>query len=295
MSEQVLITGTTGQIGRHVVRRLMSDGHEVLALSRREVTPVSLRTEPDERGSDRPVASPANAVLIHLAGVSGRKGCSPGFCAEAAAFARRAIACAHATNASSAILASSIYATLEERGAKSPYGAHKLEIERIFKTEFRGRLVILRLPPVYGGDQDRSSIAAIGRLVDMGIPLPLRLAVADRDYLAMENLLQLISTLVARGSARTGDDVATYEPSDGSPTSTMQLIRHVGAMKGKDPLLLPIPEQLMRLLGAVAGKRELVEAAFSPLRSEGNSRLCDEAGWSPSVAMPESLAYLKTL
>lgn len=299
MAEQIIVTGATGFIGRHVADRLLHHGKDVVSVGRtcdreRSATPAprpALGDAQRELGGDWPLSSAS--TLIHLAGISGRTMCTEKNVAEALSFARRTIRYAQACGTEKAILASSIYATLFENGLQTQYGKHKLEIEEIFHREFRGRLIVLRLPPVYGGQRDKSSVAQLAKMIARGVPLPLARATAKRDYLAMANLLDLIARLVNDDAPfKEAGAAATYEPSDGFAVSTRQLAEYLGKITGQRAKLVPIPALLMRALGRAIGRGEQVSAAFAPLRTEDPGRLLRELGWEPGVRMPNSLEYL---
>lgn len=286
MSDRVLLTGSTGYLGRQLLERLETLGVEVRTLFRRERPGA-----PTLAWSPGVNSQGGATTLIHLAGVAGRTNCSQETCAEAAQFARQAISSARAVSASRAILVSSIYASLAEQGSGSTYGAHKLEIEGIFSSEFTGQLITLRLPPVYGGRADASSIARLAGLVRRGLPLPLGLAGAPRDYLSIENFLHLATTLLRAAWSDPGRR-DTYEPSDGSAVTTVELIRHLGKLANRTPLLLPVPPVAMRKLSMLVGRSDLVQAAFDPLEARDNARLARDFGWTPVISMPASLEYL---
>ena len=298
MTNRVLLTGSTGFLGSQLGHSLRAGGWEVLPLAMRhaQTTEPEAAVTPGRQLADKPDGrSPGTGtVLVHLAGVSGRFDCTPETCLEAVEFGRRAITAAAGAGADTAILVSSIYATLAEKGAATAYGEHKLEVERVFVSEFTGRIVILRLPPVYGGDTDRSSIVRLASIVRHGWPLPLGLARAPRDYLALENFLELVGTLLERDiSTGAGERVVAYEPCDGKAVSTAQLVRILGEVVGRPARLLPVPEPALRVVAAAVGKADLLQAAFAPLLAQGNERLTERWGWKPSMTMPASLQYLR--
>jgi UDP-glucose 4-epimerase len=288
MTEHVLLTGATGYLGGQLFEWLEKKGFVVTVLNRRPLAAVKSRLV-----GAVAAAQPRPPILIHLAGIAGRTRCTAEASSEAVRFACEAISLAKEMGADRAILGSSIYASLAEQGRHSAYGEHKLEIERAFASEFSGEVVTLRLPPVYGGKDDASSITRLASLVGRRVPLPLGLANARRDYLALENFLQLVTT-IARSPRSHAPRESVYEPSDGSSVTTCELARLLGwAVYDRPPLLIPVPGVIMRLLGGIAGKGELVQAAFDPLTAKGNTSLSRDFGWVPTVTMPASLDYLR--
>lgn len=74
---RVVVTGASGFIGRHLVSRLVRDGHEVVAIDRRPI-PLAPRVTPmlgDLAAHDRAVddALRAAAVVFHLTALGATK------------------------------------------------------------------------------------------------------------------------------------------------------------------------------------------------------------------------------
>lgn len=67
MKLKVLVTGSSGFIGRELSARLIEDGHNVVGLSRSGKSPESYRWDPDNQELDEAALDGVNAV-IHLAG-----------------------------------------------------------------------------------------------------------------------------------------------------------------------------------------------------------------------------------
>jgi nucleoside-diphosphate-sugar epimerase len=282
LASSVLLTGASGYIGRNFLNRLRQCG-------------IAAETIGDTRSSAQEDIGSAveGPILIHLAGASGRESVDAADRERAHRMSNRAIELLRERGGRSAILVSSIYATLAEDGRGGAYGAHKLEIERLFSANLGPGLVILRLPPIYGGDGDHGSVRRLANLVGSGIPLPLGRANAPRDYLAMSNLLDLFLALIAKIEDHPAEGKArVYEPCDGKPISTVELTRQLAGVLGVRTRLLPIPEPVVRWILRVAGRAGLGEGAFSPLLATGNARLQTALDWQPGISMPESLAYL---
>jgi hypothetical protein len=137
------------------------------------------------------------------------------------------------------------------------------------------------------------SLAQLAVLVRQGLPLPLARAVALRNYISLHNISSLIDTIVG------GDDTRwiaaagqVFEPSDGRAVATNELVRMMAHVMGRRAALIPVPIGLLRTLGEVAGRSELVSGAIDRVDTESVERLRSAFGWRPLESMPESLAFL---
>lgn len=190
------------------------------------------------------------------------------------------------------ILASSVYAR-ESTGEEASYGAVKQTIEDRLLSKRDLKTIVLRLPPVYGAG-GRGGLATLARLISKRVPLPLAMATTPRAYLSRRNLAALIIAIV-----NAGDDVwrnnanRIFEPSDGMAVGTRDLIGHMAGHMGVSPILLPVPLSLLRMIGTVTGKQDLISGAIDKLDTAPVEELEIAFGWRPVERMPESLAFLQ--
>lgn len=130
-------------------------------------------------------------------------------------------------------------------------------------------------------------------LVRKGVPLPLGGASAKRAYLSRRNLADLILAMVQAGDQQWSDAAGkTCEPSDGVGLATRHLVVAMAACMGKPARLIAVPVALLRIVGSVTGKTELVSGAIEPLDSAPVADLDAAFGWKPVEQLPESLSYL---
>lgn len=293
---RVTVTGAAGFVGQGVVRVLAEAGFGVRAVIRSLPAPGVF---PDKVEVCRIAGLPEDVdgmcracsgadLVVHLADNPERGDAGSG----SAALARTVAEAAQHANVPRIVFASSIYASLDERGQRSDYGAGKREAERIFSEAAGVDAVSLRLPPVYGPG-GKGGFAMVTKLVQRDWPLPFGLAKAKRAYLSRDNLAALIVALAQADDAafRTAAG-RVWEPSD-TAVSTAELARAVAAAIGKRPLLLPVPRALLLLPAALAGKRAGVEAIFSSLECAEDGRLRELTGWRPSSDLVANLAYLR--
>lgn len=188
------------------------------------------------------------------------------------------------------IFASSVYARSAKHGAAS-YGAVKRAMEDRFQAASDISTVILRLPPVYGPG-GKGGLAMLARLAGKNVPLPLGSAKAPRAYLSRNNLSSLVLAMVKSDSGSWASAGQAFEPSDDRTVATRDLVRMMGLTLGRTPLLIPVPIGLLRAIGAITGRSELIGGAVDALTVAPAEDLEQAFGWRAAEQMPESLAFL---
>lgn len=192
-----------------------------------------------------------------------------------------------------AIVSSSVYARSADGAPLSSYGAGKVAIEQRFLSAPGIQPVVLRLPPVYGPG-GRGGMATLAGLVRRRVPLPFGMARAPRAYLSRENLASLVLRMAASDEASwAAASGKIFEPSDGHPISTTDLISIIARRTGVSVVNLPVPLPLLRAAGTLAGRSELIAGAIDALEVESPARLEEAFGWTASERMPESLGFLE--
>ena len=145
-------------------------------------------------------------------------------------------------------------------------------------------VVILRPPLVYGPGVK----ANFRRLIDVvarGWPLPLGAVHNRRSLLYLGNFVDAIRVCIEHPLAAG----KTFLIDDGTPVSTPELIRALaGAMK-RPARLLPVPPGVLRLAGAMLGKRAAVERLTGSLWLD-STRIQTELNWHPPHSMAAGLA-----
>lgn len=305
---EVLVTGATGFIGRHLLARLLRDGHAVRG---------TFRT----RGPGAPLPAGAAAVPIEAIGPETEWGHllagvdtvfhlaarvhvmkEPG--GDPLALYREVNVAGTARLARQAATAgvrrlvflSSVKAHGEETrepyredsplAPRDPYGISKMEGEealRRIEREAGLEIVILRPPLVYGPGV-KANFLALLRWVDRGWPLPLASTRNARSLIYVGNLVDALT--------RCGDDPRaagkTYLVSDGEDVSTSGLVRSMAAALGRPPRLVPFPTGALTLAGRLTGRRATVERLVGSLRVDA-ARIRRELGWSPPWSLEEGL------
>ena len=297
------MTGATGFVGKAVVKRLVGEGHQVMALGRR---PIAQDETPAQQTVSVDLASAAPAdllngqdLVVHLAARAHARGSTPeDFERDTIGVARNVARQAARAGVGRAILLSSIGARIaEERdsGARE-YGRAKLRAEHEFRGALDGtgcRLITLRPPVIYGPDAP-GSFGSLVHWVSRGRPLPFGMARSKRSYLSRHNLVDLLAGLASADDDRwKAADGLVFEPSDGHPISTRDLSIAIGKAVARPARLLPIPPLVLRSVGKLLGKAELASGALDTLIVQPQPSLEDYFGWAAEARLPETLEFLK--
>ncbi|WP_414901956.1 NAD-dependent epimerase/dehydratase family protein [Sphingomonas flavalba] len=292
----VAVTGASGFIGTAVLSTLPALGIQVRGISRQEREANLFGADwcrVDDYADIPGLTSILRGadIVLHLAD-NPERGRTDGDGA-AAAMADALISAMRLAGTRRVIVASSVYAREVPTGGSYPYARIKRTIENRFLAAGDLQSVILRLPPVYGAG-GKGGFGQLASLVLKGLPLPFGGAGAKRAYLSRNNLVDLLAAICAADEAAW--DIASgkcFEPSDGAPVSTRDLVRMIAVVTGKPARLLAVPIPLLRLIGKVSGHAHVVEGAVGALQLADISELEALFGWRPAETMPESLSFLQ--
>lgn len=284
----VLVTGSDGFIGRHLVPYLAAVGHTVIAASRsavsesRNITAARL-TDLSQPFDWEPLLRRCEAV-VHLAGVAHTFADDDLYDRinhqATAALARAAKACrVHLIFISSIAAQSGSFSNKELTEDDPPrpinaYGRSKLAAEQAIRAA-GGSFTILR-PVVIYGEGEKGNLATIRRISLLPVPLPFGGLQARRSVLSVQNLNAAITTAMTDPRAR-GE---TFIVADPVPISVADLIARYRASAGRSPRLLPVPRALIEFALKAAGQSAIWHRIGCPLVARPDKLLA--LGWRPS-------------
>lgn len=178
------------------------------------------------------------------------------------------------------------YSAADEPLPQDPYGVSKLHAERCVQemaAQSAMRYTIVRPPLVYGPGV-RANFLRLMRWIDEERPLPLGAIANRRSMVSVWNLSDLLLNLLANPAA-VG---RTLMVSDGLDFSTPELIRRIAHAMGRRERLLSVPVSMLKLLGAVSGKRaEIARLCGSLCVDLAETRAA--VGWLPPVSVEVAL------
>ena len=285
----VLVTGSDGFVGRHLVTYLAAAGYKVYAASRRmaptkgpNIVAIQL---PDLLGPIdwQPLLRQVDAV-VHLAGIAHTF-------AEDEMYDRvnhkatETLANAAARCGKHLVFISSIAAQsgsfsereLTEDDPPRPdnaYGRSKLAAELSIR-ESGCSFTILR-PVVIYGDGEKGNFAAIHEIARLPLPLPFGALKAQRSVVSIQNFNSAV--IIALTDVRARGEI--FIVSNPEPLTVAEIIARHRAKLGRLPQLISIPEKWIELCLIALGKSATWHKIGRPMIARPTKLLA--LGWIPS-------------
>ncbi|EKO3569638.1 NAD-dependent epimerase/dehydratase family protein [Vibrio metschnikovii] len=172
----------------------------------------------------------------------------------------------------------------------NPYAQSKYEAELGLKkiAEETGLEVVIVRPTLVYGPNAPGNFGMLTRLVSRLPILPFGLANNRRDFIAVQNLADLLVTCATHPNAAGH----TFLASDSETVSIKGFTNAMAKGWGKKVVQLPIPVGLMHLIGKVTGKSAMIEQLFGNLEVD-SSNIQQVLDWTPPFTMEQAMASLK--
>ena len=319
-SRLAAVTGASGFVGRAPCRRLRADGHEVLALLRRELQGPWDRMATCELGEGPVVPAILRNVdvIYHLAGIAHTRGVPEARYRQVNVEGTRALLeAAVAAGVRRFVHVSSVKAMADPPGeecvderwtdwpedayGRSKRGAEELVLETAEKVGMHA--VVIRPTLVYGPGV-KGNLRSIMRLVESGWCPPLPDTKNRRSMVHVEDLAELAMRAAWNDRARG----QIYIAADNSPVSTRALYEGLCHELQRPVPGWQLPAGLLRLAGRLGDAGSVLMRRSMPVDSGMVSRLLDSAcyqsdkaqnelGWHPQhdllSSLPEMVAAWK--
>jgi nucleoside-diphosphate-sugar epimerase len=303
---RVLVTGTTGFVGRTLCARLAEAGFRVRAALRVARTVPGCIAESavsGELGSSTDWGGALEGVelVVHAAALThlGRRESRSDGERYAEINARgtgRLAQAAAAAGVRRFVFLSSIKVNGDERARpyhaddaplpRDAYARSKLEGERLLRqaAASSGMEAVIVRPPLVYGPGVRANFLRLMRWIDRGWPLPFGALRNRRSLVNVWNLSDLVATLLACPHGAGG----VWLVSDGEDLSTAELARRIARALQRDLRLPPVPLAMLRICGALAGRRAEMARLCGSLTVDATATRA--LPWSAPVTMDEALA-----
>lgn len=309
MKTQLLVTGSSGFVGRHLIQQLQgSTDYQVRALIRRLPDALASDVEyvvlPDFSAvSPEHPALQGVDVVVHLASrvhVMNDTEADP-----LAAFRRVNVGhtLALARSAASAgarrfVFVSSVKVNGEQTAPGrpfretdlsapvDPYGVSKMEAEEALKAlalETGLEVVIIRPVLVYGPGV-KANFESMMKWLVKRVPLPFGAIRNQRSLVALDNLVSLILTCTTHPAASN----ETFLASDGEDVSTTELLRELAQSLGAPARLIPVPQWVLVWGATLLGKKALSQRLCGSLQVD-ITKAREVLGWQPPMTLKQGL------
>jgi UDP-glucose 4-epimerase len=285
----VLVTGSNGFLGRHLVPYLAAKGRNVIAASRKPIavagSNIAFARLPDLSNPVdwKPLLQDCDAV-VHLAGIA-HTTAEENLYDRVNHIATERLAQAAFHRGAHLVFVSSIAAqtgsfsesTLTEDDPPRPdnaYGRSKLAAETAIRAT--GTSFTVLRPVVVYGEGEKGNVSFVHKISRLPIPLPFGGLRAKRSVLSVENFCSAVELTLKDSRAR-GE---IFIVSDPTPLSVSDLIeRHRGSL-GRPPGLIAFPEKGLELFLKAIGRDSIWKRIGCPLVAPPTKLL--ELGWKPS-------------
>jgi nucleoside-diphosphate-sugar epimerase len=292
---RILVTGSDGFIGRHLVPHLAQLGYHVVAAARGKATVegpnmVGVRLPDLSQPFDWSPLLQQCDVVVHLAGIAHKFAVDDLYdrinhkaTAELALDASRC-GVKHLILISSIAAQSGSFSSheLNENDPPKPnnaYGRSKLAAEEAVRRA-GVPFTILRPVVIYGAGE-KGNFAIIHQISRWPIPLPFGALTAQRSVLSIENFNSAIEEVLTNPQAR-GE---TFIVSDPMAVTVADLIRNYRASLRRSSWLLPVPQKWLEVLLRAAGQGAMWERLGCPLVASPAKIM--SIGWKPTHPAPE--------
>ncbi len=169
------------------------------------------------------------------------------------------------------------------------YSKSKLDTEKKL-SEFgkaSGMEVVIVRPTLVYGAKAPGNFGMLTRLIRNTPILPFGLVNNRRDFIAVQNLVDLLATCAVHPKA--GGN--TFLASDGKAVSIKEFTEAIANGLDKNVLNIPIPVSFMRVVAKVLGKSAMIEQLLGNLEVD-STNIRDVLGWTAPYTMEQAMASL---
>ncbi|WP_295234394.1 NAD-dependent epimerase/dehydratase family protein [Sediminibacterium sp.] len=239
---KIYVTGSTGFVGKNLVKFLSTDNYTCISV--------------DLRGEFSKISFDEGACIVHLAGKAHDvKNVSDPTEYYRVNFELSKLVFDQFLNskASKFIFLSSVKAAsdtptgilseLDKPSPKTDYGKSKLMAEEYMLSKImpQGKSIFILRPCMIHGPNNKGNLNLLFKFVKKGIPWPLGLFNNTRSFLSIDNLNFVIKELISQDRIKSG----VYNICDDLPVSTNELVSLINNSIGKRNKIVFIPKWII--------------------------------------------------
>ena len=129
----------------------------------------------------------------------------------------------------------------------SHYGKSKKAAEEYLLKQSlpSGKKIFILRPTMIHGEGDKGNLTLLYKIISKGIPYPLGAFKNSRTFVSVDNVAFLMNEIIKKYKEIEG---GIYHITDDEPLSTQKIIKIIGTVKGKKPLILSPPKFLINVL-----------------------------------------------
>ncbi len=301
-NKKVLITGSTGFIGSHVVQSFTNLGYEVIGINRREnssphvIRNITANTDWSDllEGID---------IIVHCAAEVHQMDSSDSILSnyqETNLEGTLNLANQAKSSVKRFIFLSTVKVngeeTFEQRfcaddapNPSGPYAISKANAENGLKEIAKSskmEVVIIRSPLVYGPNP-KGNLEILSKFLQKKIPLPFgSITYNSRSLVYVGNLIDFICVCSEHSAAKN----ETFLVSDDEDLSTVSMISILAEALNTRAILLPVPAFILRVLFKLLGKKEYQSRLLGNLAVDinKNKELLD---WNPKFSINDGFYH----
>ena len=288
---EILITGASGFLGRHLVASLLSEGRSMtLAVRNLDACPSAWRdtesiklveTGEIENASNLGDAMSGVSVVVHLAGLahvhgSDRSEGEREFMRANVEATEKLIKAANENrdlksfihlSSLAAVTANASSVVVNDHTCDEPataYGRSKLASEKaVLALQEKGIFSVCLRPPLVIGFDAKGNWGALQRLAATGLPLPFGSVRSRRSMIGVDTLVNAIVHLCSREWA--AEKSGSYCVADEGAISLPEIVTELRKGMGMPARLLPFPPSVFHAIGGLMGQQRRVRGLLGDL------------------------------
>ena len=180
------------------------------------------------------------------------------------------------------------YRETDAAAPEDAYAISKWEAEQGLQQIAREtglEIVILRPPLVYGPGV-KANFLRLMQLIQRGWPLPLGAIKNRRSLLYLGNFVDAIRLCIEHPAAAG----QTFLLDDGHAVSTPELIREIASAMQRPARLIPVPVSLLEWAGWMTGRSQAISRLTRSLYVDSQA-IRSQLGWQPPYTMQTGIAH----